>query len=260
MSVGAVGSRAALRVQRRIAFTRWVRKTHGWFGLWGALLGLIFGLSGVWLNHRAVMKLELPAQKTINGQVALPADTKFDTPDAMAIWLASALNVQGPLNVQRVEKSRPVAWSEGGGQQRRGGERGNAERGGQERAAAERGGADSGGEQRSAPPLMQPERWMFNFGNPSRLLLVEYWAGNKSISVRTVENGFIATLTNLHKGVGMPIPWILLVDTLAGSLIFLSISGLILWWETNRRRGLGIAIFGVSIAATVGLALWPILS
>jgi hypothetical protein len=76
--------------------------------------------------------------------------------------------------------------------------------------------------------------------------------------VNTTSNGFFATLTNLHKGVGMPIAWILLIDTLAGSLIFLSVSGLILWWETNRRRRLGIAIFGVSVAATVGLALWPL--
>ena len=91
---------------------------------------------------------------------------------------------------------------------------------------------------------MQPERWIFNFGGPNSVMQVEYWGGNKSASVRTTQNGFIATLTNLHKGVGMPIPWILLIDTLAGSLIFLSISGLILWWETNRRRTLGIAIFG----------------
>jgi hypothetical protein len=87
---------------------------------------------------------------------------------------------------------------------------------------------------------------------------VEYWVGNKSASVRTTENGLIATLTNLHKGVGMPVPWILLIDTLAGSLIFLSVSGTILWWETNRRRRLGVAIFGTAVAVTVGLAIWPL--
>ena len=70
------------------------------------------------------------------------------------------------------------------------------------------------------------------------MIQVEYWVGNKSVSVRTTENGFVATLTNLHKGTGMPVPWILLIDTLAGSLIFLSISGVILWWETHRRRRL----------------------
>ena len=36
---------------------RWVRKSHGWVGLWGAVLGLLFGFSGIWLNHRAVLKL-----------------------------------------------------------------------------------------------------------------------------------------------------------------------------------------------------------
>ena len=31
---------AGTRINRRLAFVRWVRRTHGWFGLWGALLGL----------------------------------------------------------------------------------------------------------------------------------------------------------------------------------------------------------------------------
>ena len=78
--------------------------------------------------------------------------------------------------------------------------------------------------------------------------------------MRTTSNGFIATLTNLHKGVGMPVPWILLIDTLAGSLIFLSISGAILWWETHRRRLVGLVIFGVSVVVTVAIALSPLQS
>jgi hypothetical protein len=158
----------------------------------------------------------------MNAQLALP-DPAPPTADAMAAWLQDTLKLErGPNNV-RVEKARPVPWAKPG-------------------------------EDR---PLRQPERWMFSFGGPNRLVQVEYWAGNKSASVRTTANGFIATLTNLHKGVGMPVPWILLIDTLAGSLIFLSLSGVILWWETNRRRTLGIAIFATAVATTVGLALWP---
>lgn len=217
-----------MRVNRRLAFVRWVRKTHGWFGLWGALLGLMMGTSGVWLNHRAQLKLELPAQKTMNAQLALP-DPAPATPEEMAAWLQTALKMDRPANTTRVERGRPVPWAE--------------------KTAAEKGGEK---------PLMQPARWMFVFGGPNHLVQVEYWAGNKSASVRTTDNGFFATLTNLHKGVGMPIPWILLIDTLAGSLIFLSLSGVILWWETNRRRKLGIGIFAISVVATAGLALWPL--
>lgn len=128
----------------------------------------------------------------------------------------------------RIEHARPVAWAERGGEGRQ---------------------------------QMQPERWTFNLGGPNKVIQVEYWVGNRAASVRTTENGFVATLANLHKGTTtMPVPWILLIDTMAGSLIFLSISGAILWWETNRRRRLGLAIFGVSVLTVVALALLPLQS
>ena len=211
-------------INRRLAFVRWVRRTHGWFGLWGALLGLMTGVSGVWLNHRAVMKLALPDQQQSSTQVALP-DPRPQTAEEMATWLQQALKLDRPANNIRVERARPVPWAEKGGE---------------------------------AKPAMQPERWSFNLGGPNKLFQVEYWVGNRSASVRTTDNGFIATLTNFHKGVGMPVAWILLIDSLAGSLIFLSLSGAILWWETNRRRRLGMAIFGTAVAVTVGLAVWPL--
>ena len=228
MADAGVRALAAARVHRRLAFVRWVRRTHGWFGLWGALLGLMMGVSGIWLNHRNVLKLELPGQQQINAQLELP-DPRPATIDALAIWLQQALKVDQPVNTTRVERPRPVAWTERG--------------------------AGRSGEGR---PLMQPERWTLNFGGPNKVIQVEYWVGNKSVGVRTTENGFVATLTNLHKGVGMPVPWILLIDTLAGSLIFLSISGAILWWETHRRRLVGLAIFGASVAVTVAIALSPL--
>jgi hypothetical protein len=228
MAEAAATALASNRANRRLTFVRWVRRTHGWFGLWGALLGLMMGFSGIWLNHRNVMKLPLPDQQQINAQLELP-DPRPATTDAMAAWLQQALKLDQPANNMRVERSRPVAWTERG-----------AERGGESR------------------PLMQPERWTLNFGGPNKVIQVEYWVGNKSVGVRTTENGFVATLTNLHKGVGMPVPWILLIDTLAGSLIFLSISGVILWWETNRRRLVGLTIFGVSVAITVATAMSPL--
>ncbi len=214
----------ARSVHRRLTFTRWVRKTHGWFGLWGAILGLMTGVSGIWLNHRSTLKIDLPDQQQSTAQLALP-DPQPATAEAMAAWLQETLKVDRPALNTRIERSRPVPWAERGGEGR---------------------------------PAMQPERWTFAFGGPNKVIQVEYWAGNKSASVRTTQNGFVATLTNLHKGTTMPVPWILLIDTLAGSMIFLSISGVILWWETHRKRVVGIAIFGVSVAATVALAMSPV--
>ena len=53
----------------------------------------------------------------------------------------------------------------------------------------------------------------------------------------------------------MPVAWILLVDTLAGSLILLSLSGLALWMLTRRKRTVGLAILGTALAVTAGLAI-----
>ena len=226
MSVTAAVAGKAGKVNRRLTFVRWVRKTHGWFGLWGALLGLLFGFSGIWLNHRSTMKLSLPDQQQINAQLELP-DPRPQNIEAMGIWLQQALKLDRGPNTARVERARTVPWGERVGE-------GNAR------------------------ALQQPERWLLNFGGPNHLVQAEYWVGNRSLSVRTTQNGFVATLTNLHKGTTMPVPWILLIDTLAGSMIFLSISGVILWWESHRKRAVGITIFAVAVAATVALAVSPL--
>ena len=225
MAEAAATALPSNRVNRRLAFVRWVRRTHGWFGLWGALLGLMTGTSGIWLNHRSVLKLELPDQQQIN---APARDARPAAGDGRGHGRLVAADAEGrsPGDQHRGSSARGLCPGRSG--------------------AARAGRA------------MQPERWTFVFGGPNKVIQVEYWVGNKSVGVRTTQNGFIATLTNLHKGTTMPVPWILLIDTLAGSLIFLSISGAILWWETHRRRLAGLVIFGVSVAVTVALAMSPL--
>ena len=36
-----------------------------------------------------------------------------------------------------------------------------------------------------------------------------YWLGNRKVGITQVDNGFAATLSNLHKGTGMSVCWIL---------------------------------------------------
>jgi len=223
---GGVNRGQARRNLRRSAFVDWVRKTHGWVGLWGATLGLLFGTSGIWLNHRTVLQLPPVAQQRTNTQIALPEPAPVDA-KAMATWLQTALRLDAPATSVRVEPAKPVAWPE---------------RGDRHAATAE-------------PKLMQPEHWTINFGGPHSTTQAETWAGNHSVSVRRIDNGLLGTLMNLHKGVGMPVAWILLVDTLAGSLILLSISGQTLWVLTHRRRVVGVLIFGSALALTAALAV-----
>jgi hypothetical protein len=219
MQISAVENRPALPF--RIQAVQWLRRTHGWIGLWGASLGLLFGLSGIWLNHRTILKLPI-AQQRVNTQIELPDPAPADAA-ALAVWLQTALKLDAPASSVKTDAARPVAWTEKG--------------------------------DKSTPVLMQPEHWTITYGGPRHSVQAENWAGNRSVSVRTLDNGLMGTLTNLHKGTGMTVPWILLVDTLAGSLILLSLSGLALWTLTNRKRVVGGAIFGIALAAAAGMAM-----
>lgn len=222
LSGPAAASSTAIRPPFSARALLWLRKTHGWIGLWGAVLGLLFGTAGFWLNHRAVLKIP-SSQVRDHAQVAVP-DPAPATPAAMAEWLRGALQQGRDANVTRVEPARKLPWQQADGK-----------------------------------AIMQPEHWLFSFGSPERIVQADYWVGNRSVGVNVTSNGFAATIGNLHKGVGMPVAWILLVDTLVGSLVFLSLSGVAMWLLMNRRnRGTGLLVLGTSLALTIGLIAWAL--
>ena len=63
VEVTSVGTHGKTRKRsRRAIFLTWLRKIHLYVGLWGAVLGLLFGATGLILNHRAILKI--PVEKT----------------------------------------------------------------------------------------------------------------------------------------------------------------------------------------------------
>jgi hypothetical protein len=201
---------------RRALAVKWLRKMHGWIGLWGAVLGLLFGSTGILLNHRAVLKIPAAQVQESTVQIPLPNPAPAN-PQALAAWLKSSLKLAPDPARVKAEPARPVAWGD--------------------RA------------------LVQPPRWSASFTSPTGAVQAEYWVGNNYVTLKRNENNVFATLTNLHKGVGMSMGWILLVDTLAGSIILLSLSGVALWTLTNRRRTVGIVIASASLLLAGGVAL-----
>ena len=189
---------------RRIAFIRWLRKVHGWIGLWGAALGLLFGTTGFLLNHRGgPLRVSTGEPVVSTVQVPLPQPAP-ETPRELARWLKQELKLAGKPGRMQNEPAHRVAWGE--------------------------------------HSMMQPEHWEISFASPKENTAADYWVGNDFVTVRRAENTFLATLTNLHKGVGMSVGWVLVVDTLAGSLILLSLTGVLLWTELNRRKTVGAVL------------------
>lgn len=203
---------------RRHAAIQWLRRAHGWIGLWGAVLGLLFGTTGVLLNHRAVMKMPAARTEERSLQLETPAPAPASAA-ALADWVRDELRIAERAGRVREEPARAVAWGE--------------------------------------RELIQPARWTAVIATPRRSYQVEYWVGNDFVTVRVADANLLATLNNLHKGIGLGVPWVLLADTIGGAMVLLSLTGVLLWTQLHRRRLIGLTIAASSVILTawvVGLA------
>jgi uncharacterized protein len=205
---------------RRTTFIKWLRKVHGWVGLWGAALGLLFGTTGFVLNHRAEpLRISPGAPQVTTMQLAVPNPAP-ESPRDMVKWLRSQSDLKLPARMGRVQKEpeHKVAWGD--------------------------------------RQIVQPEHWQMMFTAPGENVTVEYWVGNDKLTLKRNDNSLVATITNLHKGVGMSVGWVLFIDSFAGALILLSLTGVLLWTELNKRKTVGAALLlgSIVVAVCVGLA------
>lgn len=198
--------------KKRGDFIRWLRNTHGWLGLWGAGLGLLFGASGILLNHRNVLKLPYAQYEKTNIEMKLP-DSKITSPKALGEWLKTELGlIKMPLKVE-AEPAKKVTWN--------------------------------------GVLVEQPALWKVDFHTPQYSVNAEYLVGNQFVSIKRQDANAFAFVSRLHKGVGMNVGWILLIDSLAGALIMLSITGTLLWTKMRKSR---LVMAGL-ISCSVGLAV-----
>ena len=208
-------ARPASKGSTRSRFLKWLRRIHGWLGLWGAIAGLLFGLTGIFQNHRSVMRIPLPPPARSSVQLAVPPEAR-ESPKAMAAWLRQTLKLNHPPVRMSREPAQTVAWGD--------------------------------------EAVRQPEHWQIRFAGPDNLLDAEYWAGSSEGKVTRVAHNIIGVIENLHRSNGMSPVWILLADSFGGAMIILSITGVILWSELNKRRLIGFTIFAASTIAILSAA------
>lgn len=205
-------ARPAVRKRsKRAVFLTWLRKTHLYVGLWGAVLGLLFGVTGFLLNHRAIMKI--PVEKTVQNtvQVNLPG-SGFAKPEELSAWLQQELNfIPASPAVIKTQPPKTVVWAD--------------------------------------REVRQPERWSVTMTRPERGVTAEYFVGNRFVKLDQVDATPIGTLTRLHMSVGVNAFWVLLSDTIAGGMILLSITGLLLWTQLHTVRTIAVM---TSVGALVG--------
>lgn len=191
-----------------------LRRVHAWLGMWGAVMGLLFGASGLFLNHRATMKIPGVDYVKTQWQIQLPQPLPLKIGE-LSLYLQQNLNMQRKPTQQKVSPAGPTPW----------------------------------------PGATQPEHWEVAFNDAHGSVHADYWVGNETVSVQRQDANFLATLTRLHKGTGASAAWILLTDTLAGALIVLSITGLLLWTKLHGPRLLALGLAGTCFALLLCLGL-----
>ena len=184
------------RAWRRAYFMSVLRTAHGWIGLWGAVMGFLFGATGLILTHRAILKF--PISKGEQSVVQLKLAQQPAVASDLAALVSREFNYTGREPRIKIEKAKKVAWN----------------------------GVD----------VEQPERWEVNFTHPQRNARVEYFKGNNFAKVEKYDATIIGTMTRLHMSTGVDALWVLLIDTIAVSLMVLSLTGTILWTQLRPGR------------------------
>lgn len=198
--------------KKRGDFIRWLRNTHGWLGLWGAALGLLFGATGILLNHRNVMKLPYAQYEKTQMELVFPTEQVHSAAE-LGVWLQAKLQLSKPALKAEEEPAKEIIWRE--------------------------------------TPVMQPSTWKVDFHTPQYSVAAEYLVGNRFISIKRQDANVWAFLSRLHKGVGAQTGWILLVDSLAGAIMMLSITGVLLWTKMRKSRLILASLCGGSIILSI---------
>ncbi|MCE1203123.1 MAG: PepSY-associated TM helix domain-containing protein [Holophagaceae bacterium] len=206
------------RPSRKAALLRLLRRVHAWVGLGGAAFGLLFGLTGFLLNHRGVMKIE--AGQIQERKVVVEFAEAPASPEILARDLAARFNVPMSRVKWLIKAGRPGRM----------------------------GGA----------PVKVAEQWTVAFLGHAHFALATYTPGNRTVELEQKDASFVQTLKRLHKGDGGQVGWILLTDAFAGALVFLTLSGALLWTRLAGPKLLaaGLAIGGLLAAVLVASRAW----
>jgi uncharacterized protein len=205
---------------QRAGIIRWLKRIHAWTGFWGALLFLMLGISGVLLNHRTLWKIETGEPLPVSAMNIAVDPRLIRDEKALGTWAIAKLGLR--------TEARPAKQDDGGSKIFLG--------------------------------RAQPEspKWVRQFNHANGKVTVEYIVGSTSVFVRQDAATGLGFIKNLHKGTGVGVAWILFMDSIAGALIAMSLTGVLLWSRLHGGRLLaGGILIGAVCAATS--AIWPFL-
>ena len=198
---------------------KWLKRVHAWTGLWGALFFLLLGTSGFLLNHRAQLKIDTGEPVEL-AAVELPvAPGAIPSAEALGPWARRELHLP--------DEAQPPKGA----------------------AGPKRKPSFLGRE------VAEAETWSRTFAMPDARVTVDYVPGANHVTARREAVNALGVIKNLHKGVGVPVAWVLLIDTIAGALMTMALTGFLLWSRLHGPRLLAGALVGGSLVWALAAAV-----
>ncbi len=218
----------------------WLRRSHGWLGIWGAVAGILFGVTTVLMVHSDIF----PGHEAETSIIHLPVNgTAVDSVDDLGAFVKAELGLS-------TNWRQPISRGGGGA--------GTAPGSGPAPDAdavdlAAGTGAMGGGVRRGGGAGTRSNQpvYITQFTSPQRTLDLRYVDGNEYIEISRTERGFLDTLNRLHRGNGAQLGWTLVGDAFSGALIVLAISGVLLWSRMDGSRLLAIGLGGAGLLAVL---------
>ena len=235
---------------------RWVKKTHAWTGISTAILALIFAWSGFMLNHRTHFTLGAPA---LTDEFTIPAPLAgFGSPQDLADFLHAEFGLRtSPTLESRDAATLPAGMGMGMGQ-----------------AAADAAPATTGPEPAGTPPgndgaapamatdapamgggrrggggaAVQGPSFSASWQAPGGDFSGEWVVGSGEVAISRSDRGFNRIVNRLHSGRGLEGgAWHFVISAYAVMLLFLSLTGVMLWSRVSGPAKVGGGLLGASL-------------
>ena len=144
-----------------------MRRIHAWAGFATLTLMLLYGLTGLWLQHRAVLPLPGPHTEKSSEEIVLSAP--LSSPDELKSLLQQ--RYAAGFEEGRVQLTPPQTLPTPDG------------------------------------PLTLPARWEMRGVTLSQSVAASYVAGTLLVRTELQQANFAASLNRLHRGMGTGLPW-----------------------------------------------------
>lgn len=200
---------------QRARLIRWLKRVHAWTGFWGALLFLMIGISGVLLNHRSIWKIETGEPQEVSAMNVAVAPSIIRDEKGLGIWAKREFNLT----------AEPRELRKG----------------------------DAGKKSFLGRPHTEALEWSQQFTHSNGRVMVKYVPGSTSVAVTQETTNVFGFIKNLHKGTGLGLAWVLFLDSIAGALVTMSLTGFLLWTKLHGSRllagGILLACLGFAASA-----------